>query len=63
MKLAQLTVVHCLEIIHQRQDILVAHGDLLEHGNLIPHLQSGVSIQIDQFSFSIVAYHMFSSGH
>lgn len=35
---AQRTVVHSLKIIHQGQDVLMTHGHLLQHGNLISNL-------------------------
>jgi hypothetical protein len=31
------TIVHRLEVIHQGQNVLMAHADPLQHGNLIPH--------------------------
>ena len=33
----ELTVVHSLKVIDQRQDVLVAHRYSLQHSNLIPH--------------------------
>lgn len=32
------TIVHGLEIVHQSQDVLVAHGDFLQDGDLISYL-------------------------
>lgn len=32
------TIVHGLEIVHQSQDVLVAHGDFLQDGDLIAYL-------------------------
>jgi hypothetical protein len=40
------TIIHGLEVIHQRQDILVAHRHLLQHGDLIPNLFSSVQATV-----------------
>lgn len=60
-----LTVVHGLEVIHQRQDILVAHGHPLQHRNLIPNLFAGFSHQLLHLrkAHSSRAYHMFPPSH
>ena len=34
------TIIHRLKVVDQRQDVPVAHGDSLQHRNLIPDLLS-----------------------
>jgi len=36
------TVVHCLEVVDEGQDIPVAHGDLLQNRDFVPDL-TGIS--------------------
>lgn len=32
-----ITIIHGLEVVHEGQDILVAHGHTLQHGDLVAH--------------------------
>lgn len=33
-----LAIIHCLEIVYERENILMTHRNLLQHGNLISNL-------------------------
>lgn len=41
------TIIHCLEIVYQSQDILMTHGDSFEHRDLISDLEVRLIISLD----------------
>lgn len=55
------TVIHSLEVIHKSQNVPVAHGDSLQHCNLISDLES-ISLASD-FCLSRWTNHVFSTSH
>jgi hypothetical protein len=46
------TVVHSLKVIHQRKDVLVTHGDLLQDCDLVAHLNTGSHVSQSAFCSS-----------
>lgn len=59
------TIVHSLEIVDQRKDVLMAHGDLLEHCYFVPHLRKTIISYRQKHSepSSRVSHHVFPSLH
>ena len=60
------TIIHGLEIIHQGQDILMAHGDSLKHRDLISDLDAGLLsawIAMQKQCWWAGCYHVLSPSH
>lgn len=59
---AKRTVVHSLKVVHQSQNVLVAHRHPLQYCDLIPNLQD-ISVSTDLALRGGSTYHVFPPGH